>query len=536
MRIPLLMKDLTDPTQQGEVLEELKSTAYSHMAPPCGTASLARNQRVSKEDKARGAPEPKPLRDANHPWGLPGLGSFDQMKVDKANAVYKFCITVIHWCCSQTPAAPFTLENPSRSWIWKLPPMIEVMERFKLSLLHMDMCMHGSKRKKQTGILTNYPEMFSPLVTTCDGNHSHEAWGPIQDPITGKWSFATEEECEYPPLFCDRIAECVAKHFDSLPREAPKIKNKRNKAPQSRLRTRAEVGHQSKRLTTMCFIPERKQPRKIYWHAHEPYDFPMGKLKETLTLGKTTLPKGDYISEAGFEKNGNGNGYTLTATIEEQRTPTEFIEASLGLQVPWQGQPCIPDRTLKTMVEILEQGVSQTSKKWDAVLDRLEQRTKSFQEREVEVRRNLHPSVQRVTQGKETTAMKEFLQETRYPDPNIADEIREGFRIVGDFEHCPIYDTKPEDEIMSAADPEWLEIKAKEIRKDLEAMHKRCREDEITDQAWFITDGNENPTSETALGWASGPSPQKKCPKESAPRTGQQPTGLECNRTTRSVR
>ena len=71
MRIPLLMKDLTDPTQQEEVLEELKATAYSHMAPPCGTASLARNQRVSKEDKAKGAPEPKPLRDANHPWGLP---------------------------------------------------------------------------------------------------------------------------------------------------------------------------------------------------------------------------------------------------------------------------------------------------------------------------------------------------------------------------------------------------------------------------------------------------------------------------------
>ena len=106
------------------------------------------------------------------------------------------------------------------------------------------------------------------------------------------------------------------------------------------------------------------------------------------------------------------------------------------------------------MVEILEQGVSQTSKKWDAVLDRLEQRTKGFQEREVEARKNLHPSVQKVTQGKVTTAMKEFLQETQYPDPNIADEIREGFRIVGDFEHCPIYDTKPEDEIMSAADPE----------------------------------------------------------------------------------
>ena len=79
------MKDLTDPAQQKEVEAIRDESDYVHMAPPCGTASEARNIKVSAKDRARGAPQPKPLRNARHPWGMPRLKEFDQMKVDKAN-------------------------------------------------------------------------------------------------------------------------------------------------------------------------------------------------------------------------------------------------------------------------------------------------------------------------------------------------------------------------------------------------------------------------------------------------------------------
>ena len=55
-RIPILMKDLTDESQQKEVNKARNESAYIHGAPPCGTASLARNLKVSEEDKANGAP------------------------------------------------------------------------------------------------------------------------------------------------------------------------------------------------------------------------------------------------------------------------------------------------------------------------------------------------------------------------------------------------------------------------------------------------------------------------------------------------
>ena len=86
------------------------------------------------------------------------MSKHNRMKVDKANLIYLFCISTIILCCSQTPPVPFTFENPSRSFLWELPPMKEVIARFGLVILRTHMCMHGSKRRKESGILTNVPK------------------------------------------------------------------------------------------------------------------------------------------------------------------------------------------------------------------------------------------------------------------------------------------------------------------------------------------------------------------------------------------
>ena len=101
--------------------------------------------------------------------------------------------------------------------------------------------------------------------------------------------------------------------------------------------------------------------------------------------------------------------------------------------------------------------------------------------------------------------MKEMLKETWYPDPDIADLIREGFCPAGRFEHCPVFDEKPEEEMMESADLEWLDLKSEEIRADLEAMHRRSKDNEITQELWEMICGIENPKSEIAQGWAEGP-------------------------------
>ena len=54
------------------------------------------------------------------------------------------------------------------------------------------------------------------------------------------------------------------------------------------------------------------------------------------------------------------------------------------------------------------------------------------------------------------------------------------------------------------ADPEWLAFKGSELRADLEAAHRRTKDDYITEAVWEETDGDDNPDSEPAKGWLEG--------------------------------
>ena len=55
--------------------------------------------------------------------------------------------------------------------------------------------MFGSKRKKATKLLANFPQI-SKLAVQCDGSHAHEPWGRSK----GQWATATE--VEYPMGLC----------------------------------------------------------------------------------------------------------------------------------------------------------------------------------------------------------------------------------------------------------------------------------------------------------------------------------------------
>ena len=56
------------------------------MAPPCGTASKARNRWAKIWN---GRPPPRPLRSSKYPMGIPGITKWEQLKVDAANKIYE---------------------------------------------------------------------------------------------------------------------------------------------------------------------------------------------------------------------------------------------------------------------------------------------------------------------------------------------------------------------------------------------------------------------------------------------------------------
>ena len=85
------------------------------LAPPCGTASRAREIPLSWAMKMAGAPEPVQLRSEAFPSGIPGLKGLDATKEATANAVYNTCAAIVHQAIALKKL--FAVENPSRSYL-----------------------------------------------------------------------------------------------------------------------------------------------------------------------------------------------------------------------------------------------------------------------------------------------------------------------------------------------------------------------------------------------------------------------------------
>ena len=85
------------------------------LAPPCGTASLARLIPVVDE-WGRPMPSPRPLRSSEFPEGLPDLVDRDLQRVNQANLLYTLTADVCQQATERGLLA--AVENPRGSLFW----------------------------------------------------------------------------------------------------------------------------------------------------------------------------------------------------------------------------------------------------------------------------------------------------------------------------------------------------------------------------------------------------------------------------------
>ena len=206
------------------------------MAPPCGTASRARERPDG----------PPPLRSDAHPQGLPNLSPVDQARVDKANAVYLFCSEVAEYCTQQ--GILWFVENPENSIMWQLPI-------FKVLLVHpvvfdvcYDACMFGGIRKKSQRLRTNIVNL-STMALRCDNSHDHAPWRSQEH---GLLKYHTADEAEYPYLFCEKLAAVTIVPLAStcskvVDRRAVELKSR---LAASRRKNAAAAGKQSRTMSS----------------------------------------------------------------------------------------------------------------------------------------------------------------------------------------------------------------------------------------------------------------------------------------------
>ena len=217
-QVPVTLLDLTEPQHQ-RILKDLlhsRPPDYIHLGMPCGTASRARERPVAKSKVLQGAPQPPPLRSADHPLGLPHINpeSTSGIRLKKANQLYSFVIDILLIAMKYDIA--ISLENPYRSWFWAaILALVQAqnnpaLTRFwdSLTEVFFHNCCHGGQRKKGTRWKST-PGVFHGLSATCQNDHDHLPYQVHTE--NGTWTFDTASEAAYPELLTQRVADAIRK-------------------------------------------------------------------------------------------------------------------------------------------------------------------------------------------------------------------------------------------------------------------------------------------------------------------------------------
>jgi hypothetical protein len=197
--VPCLKLDLTVAADQKHILQLLASgrIRFVWMAPPCGTASRARERPLSPKLFGAWGKAPIPLRTDDEPEGLSTLSGNDLLRVQAANALYRVVMTVVQTC--RRLRIYYCIENPGNSLFWVIP-WVHKEAQFRepsnkqIILLDTDedidvryhACMHGGTRNKNQRLRTNLSQL-EQLQAICDNKHTHAPWGRQRSRICYKW-------------------------------------------------------------------------------------------------------------------------------------------------------------------------------------------------------------------------------------------------------------------------------------------------------------------------------------------------------------
>jgi len=133
--------DVRSRRLQAQLARSIRSTEVIAMmcAPPCASFSVAQD-RSGK------------LRDREHPWGLPGLRTEQQARVDEGNSVARAILKLARM--AERHRLPWIIENPHSSRFWNLPDIAALRSLPSVSESVVDFCMCGTMWRKRTRFLS----------------------------------------------------------------------------------------------------------------------------------------------------------------------------------------------------------------------------------------------------------------------------------------------------------------------------------------------------------------------------------------------
>ena len=418
-KAPICKLDLTDEKSVELALTWVAHTncKYVHLGVPCGTCSRARE--IVLDDFS-----PLPLRDEDHPDGLPNLSTKDQARVEMANAVYAAAVRVI--LCAETNNKLWSLEQPSRSLFWNTSFWKCIMAQARDAPYYASFhsCMFGGQRPKSTTFAANFKEILE-LTAVCDRQHPHLAWGRTAH------GFATAQEVEYPLQLCKELAMIIQRLIPSEGKPSVHTANPDKRA-------RAITFKQTKK--SLAFMPEYATVATASFNTKPPFKAGDKLKNKIIDTNDAVLPVASRILRVTLKNSKGGR-----VKIESKDDKDNSYEVAFGK--PWTEEEFVleahrrghPAHLYQALSDSMLQAIHANVKM--KPVDIVEHRAKwlrKWMSRAVELKgseEELHAKMpaerKLILARKRILLLREILEAEGYPDISVCDDLAEGFPLVG---------------------------------------------------------------------------------------------------------
>lgn len=431
---PCISLDLTLPRHSATLgaFLSMAELTFVHFAPPCGTASRAREKSLPESISRSLSKVPLPLRSNLFPLGLPGLKGDDLSRVNAANVLYS---TTAELCTGlHSLGKLFSVENPHNSLMWETPYFKRLSSLEGVFQVSFDHCMHGGSRPKKTLLITNCSSLRA-LESHCDSSHEHSPWGRILH--EGKWRWATALETAYPPLLCTRWAAAIAFHL-SLPPSAPSLH------PLDPLAV--SVDRQTKRAPPLLFCHFSKETQVLVSLPQEVsalLRWKSGGPVPASLAGINIHPKSRLLRSSLVGGLDGKSGQVFECRWALLILPEIFERKGVSARHPFDSNSGLEIHTLLALKSCFSLGPRAVQAFRLRSLARIKDLATSMDAEEAEAHRAMPEHVSAVMRGKRTRLFVLLAEEAGVTDQELLRDLREGCKLVGLLPDTSLFDRCP---------------------------------------------------------------------------------------------
>eukprot|EP00435_Cladocopium_sp_Y103_P065000 s975_g26.t1 len=438
----IIPMDLTKQEDRDAVKSWIRHPAVKgvFIAPPCGTASTARQIPIPGEDA------PKPLRTLGEPNGLSMLEGQDMLRVSAANILYEFTAELMDLCTILGKAC--MVENPRNSLFWFTTWWVECDSSPQHYIQDHQACAYGAQRPKWTRLTANFEHVHT-ISLLCPGDHDHLPWGVIR---TGnKRVFATSLEVHCPKALCEAIAHAFMLCFRERGLQFAQEPTLQHAAKASTLQ-------QAPSLKLPPLVPPYKS-KFVMFSLHDTQVWPSVDLPLSAAKKLHEVSFGDELS---VKLNGNCDSWDTAGkrileelgiwhvefsldefaklgTVFDKMTifglqwePLQFLEKASEVKHPVSASEAFPAELNKTLEQVIRLGYAEVAKRRLQFFQRWNRRARELEVAEKDLRSSMDPLVEKAARGKRILLFEEMLQHYNYPDIAVVDELRSGSSLVGE--------------------------------------------------------------------------------------------------------